>query len=67
MTCKNVQNIYRQMPDNFSADTDPFYLAPITTKRIHGQDEPWFMRMPVGRNKLNSIMKAMVNKSSLTN
>ena len=55
------------MPDNFSADTDPFYLAPITTKRIHGQDEPWFMRMPVGRNKLNSIMKAMVNKSSLTN
>jgi len=43
----NNKTYAHKMPENFSVDTDPFYLASITTKRIHSQDEPWFMSMLV--------------------
>ena len=45
-------------PGNFSKPEDPFYVA--TSTRFTGTvNEKWFLRLPIGVNKLNTIMKRM--------
>ena len=58
-------------PEGFSTPSDPFYIA--TSTRFRGrEDETWFMRQPIGKNKLGNLMKTMAktlpnNSKNLTN
>lgn len=47
-------------PANFSRPADPFYLGVNTTNKNPSLNETWFLRAPVGKNKLNTFMKSMV-------
>ena len=52
-------------PADFCNPDHPFYLAIVTNKREPQLNEQWFLRLPVGRNKLNTIMKEMAKKADL--
>ena len=45
-------------PGNFSNEDDPFYIATSTHFRST-ETERWFIRQPIGQNKLHNIMKNM--------
>ena len=52
-------------PIGFSNAGDPFYLATITHLQNPKVGEKWFLRGPVGKNKLNTLMKTMAKKANL--
>ena len=59
----NAYKIYAQMrPSDYSDPDSPYYLG-INHKRK--DDLNWFVRQPVGINKLGSIMKNMAKKANL--
>jgi hypothetical protein len=39
-------------PRGFCNSTDPFYLAVVTNKENPRNDDQWFLRGPVGKNKI---------------
>ena len=51
-------------PEQMKADDSPFYLA-INYTRVANSSKPWFKAMPMGSNKLNSLMKTMAEKAGL--
>ncbi|XP_053401130.1 uncharacterized protein LOC128557606 [Mercenaria mercenaria] len=55
----------KQRPENFSGDEDPFYLAVVTHTRTPAVKDQWFLRGPIGRNKLNNLLKSMAAKADL--
>jgi len=54
-------------PENFNDPGKPFYLATVTHTTNPREDEQWFLRGPLGRNKLNNLMKEMVTDGDLPN
>ena len=50
---------------DYNQEDKPFYLAPVTNKFKHNDSEQWFARAPVGRNKLNNLMKLMPKEAEL--
>ena len=50
-------------PGSFSNQDDPFYIA-TSTHFIGSATERWFIRQPIGQNKLNNIMKNMARTLS---
>ncbi|XP_033745632.1 zinc finger MYM-type protein 3-like [Pecten maximus] len=59
-------NVYKEKrPIDFCYDEHPFYLGTVThTKTPHPNDQ-WFLRAPVGRNKLYKLMKSIATKSGI--
>jgi hypothetical protein len=52
-------------PRGFCNSTDPFYLAVVTNKENPRNDDQWLLRGPVGKNKINNILKNMVKIAKL--
>ena len=52
-------------PETFSNQDDPFYLAAVTNNKNPDLREKWFLKAPVGKNKLDNIMKNMAQKGGL--
>jgi hypothetical protein len=52
-------------PTDYNQEDKPFYLAPVTNKFKPNDNEQWFLRAPVGRNKLNNLMKLMAKEVEL--
>jgi hypothetical protein len=52
-------------PEDFCNQNDPFYLAPVTNNLSPSLTERWFLRGPVGANKLQSLMRKMAKKANL--
>lgn len=52
-------------PSNYSENQHPFYGAPVMHVFKPHTDAQWFLRGPVGRNKLDHLMKTMVQKANL--
>ena len=46
-------------------DADVFYLKPLT-QAPEDPLKPWFSRQPIGRNKLNQVMKTMSTQAGLS-
>lgn len=44
-------------PDDYCLPTDPFYIATITNNTTPGLDQKWFLRGPIGINKIKEMMK----------
>lgn len=53
-------------PDDYCQPDHPFYLATNTVIRNPSKEQTWFLRGPVGKNKLNNLMKTMAEKAGLT-
>jgi len=51
-------------PEQMKSDNSPFYLA-INYTRVANSSKPWFKAMPMGSNKLNSLVKTMAEKAGL--
>ena len=57
---------YRSMrPQDYSDPDDPFYLAVVTNNKHPRTDEKWFLRGPIGKNKIESLMKNMAKNAGL--
>ena len=41
-----------------------FYLTPVS--KVTDLSKPWFTRVPVGKNRLNSMMKEMCSQAGLS-
>ncbi|XP_045163862.2 uncharacterized protein LOC123528196 [Mercenaria mercenaria] len=54
----------KKRPSGYSEPTHPFYIA-STTKPLPCDEDTWFKRNPVGINKLQSMMKRMVQSSGI--
>lgn len=52
-------------PENFSNTDDPFYVAAVTNNKNPKPNEQWFLRGPIGKNKLANIMKKMAVTANL--
>ena len=52
-------------PENFSNPMDPFYLACNTKTKNPLPGQTWFLKGPVGKNKLNNLMKTMATRANL--
>jgi hypothetical protein len=52
-------------PRGFCNSTDPFYRAVVINKENPRIDDQWFLRGPVGKNKINNILKNMVKIAKL--
>jgi len=48
-----------------SESEDPFYLGVVTHTANPREGEQWFLSAPIGRNKLNSLMRVMAEKAQL--
>ena len=49
----------------FSESEDPFYLGVVTHTANPREGEQWFLSAPIGRNKLNSLLRVMAEKAQL--
>ncbi|WAR05326.1 hypothetical protein MAR_020695 [Mya arenaria] len=47
------------------AGDHPFYLSTITHQKFPEEEEQWFLRAPVGINKLKDLMKVMARNANL--
>jgi len=57
---------YREKrPNDYCKPNDPFYLAVVTNKSHPRPDEQWFLRGPVGKHKMNNLMKKMADSANL--
>ena len=45
-------------------EADVFYLTPVS--KVTDLSKPWFTRVPVGKNRLNSMMKEMCSQAGLS-
>ena len=52
-------------PQDYCDRHDPFYLAAITNEKNPAVQDKWFLRGPVGKNKLDNIMKNMAKAAYL--
>ena len=52
-------------PEDYSEPTDPFYIAPVTHTKTPGPSQKWFLRQPVGINKIKELMKVMSRNAEL--
>ncbi|KAK3099255.1 hypothetical protein FSP39_001710 [Pinctada imbricata] len=52
-------------PEGYSNPDDPFYLAAVTNNKNPTIRERWFVKAPVGKNKLDNMMKNMAQKGGL--
>ncbi|XP_052806446.1 uncharacterized protein LOC128235685 [Mya arenaria] len=52
-------------PTRFSSGDHPFYLSTITHQKFPEEEEQWFLRAPVGINKLKDLMKVMARNANL--
>ena len=52
-------------PQDYCDRHDPFYLAAITNEKNPAVQDKWFFRGPVGKNKLDNIMKNMAKAAYL--
>ncbi|KAJ8311334.1 hypothetical protein KUTeg_010689 [Tegillarca granosa] len=52
-------------PADFCKSGDPFYLAVVTNNKSPAMNEKWFLRAPIGVNKLQNIMKLMAKEACL--
>ena len=58
--------LYRQKrPSHYSDENDPYYIAPITHDKNPDLTEKWYLRQPVGVNKLGSLMSVMAKSAGL--
>ena len=46
-------------------DQDVFYLTPLC-KRPDGPRKSWYTKTPVGRNRLNAMIKEMCQEAGIT-
>ena len=61
----NIYKTYRdKRPQGYSNPDDPYYIA-ATTVVNPGPNQAWFMRGPVGQNKLKTTMKRMVSRANM--
>ena len=61
-----MYNAYKsKRPADFNEADKPFYLAAATKVNAPDDKQQWFVRCPVGRNKLNNIMKSMVKEAGV--
>lgn len=61
-----MYNAYKsKRPADFNEADKPFYLAAATNVNAPDDKQQWFVRCPVGRNKLNNIMKSMVKEAGV--
>ena len=57
-----VYKIYTsKRPESMKTDDSPFYLAVNNLQLSSLSIRPWFKAQPIGVNKLNSLLKDMVN------
>ena len=54
-----------ERPTDYNQEDKPFSLAPVTNKFKPNDNEQWFLRAPVRRNKLNNLMKLMAKEVEL--
>jgi len=59
MPCKNFLDKYFDLIPAGARDNDAFYLTPLSKK----PGKPWFTCIPVGRNRLNSMVKEMCKEA----
>lgn len=52
-------------PDDYCLPTDPFYIATITNNTTPGLDQKWFLRGPIGINKIKEMMRKMAKNAEL--
>lgn len=61
-----IYAFYRAMrPQDYSNPDDPFYLAVVTNNKSPNLNEQWFLRGPIGKNKIESMMKTMAKNADL--
>ena len=55
-------------PEKMNEDDSPFYLAVNNNLKAGSlQTKDWFKAGPIGRNKLNSLMKTVAQKTGINN
>lgn len=54
-----------ERPSNFSQPEHPLFLAVVTHKRTPSQYEQWFLRGPIGKNKLNTLLYVMTKSAGV--
>ncbi|XP_033753194.1 zinc finger MYM-type protein 4-like [Pecten maximus] len=52
-------------PEGYSNKDDPFYLATVTHDKHPRVQDQWFLKGPIGKNKLSNIMKTMAKEAEL--
>ncbi len=52
-------------PADYSNVSDPFYISPVTNNTSPNLQEQWYLRGPVGINKLSGLMKTMAQKAGI--
>jgi hypothetical protein len=62
LTVKMYKAYKGKRPTDYNQEDKPFYLAPVTNKFKPNDNEQWFLRAPVGRNKHIHYYDAYFNK-----
>lgn len=52
-------------PGDFCNANDPYYLAAVTNDKTPDVRDRWYLRAPVGRNKLDNMMRGMSKRANL--
>ena len=52
-------------PAEYCEPRHPFYIGVVTHKYFPSESEQWFLKAPVGENKLGSLMRKMAEKADL--
>ena len=52
-------------PDDFCRHDDPFHLAVVTDNKQPAVNARWFLRAPIGKNKIEGIVKKMAEEADL--
>ncbi|KAK3106021.1 hypothetical protein FSP39_011163 [Pinctada imbricata] len=52
-------------PEDFCKLSNPFYLAVVTNTYRPSLKEKWFLRGPMGKNRIEALMKVMAKSASL--
>ena len=53
-------------PVDFCNPDDPYYIATVTNDKYPAKSARWFLRQPVGVNKLSSLMRNMAKGAGLS-
>lgn len=52
-------------PGDLCKSSDPFYLAVVTNKVNPRNGEQWCLRRPLGKHKMNNILKNLIKIAKL--
>ena len=52
-------------PEGYSNPDDPFYLAVVTNNKNPSVSEKWFLKGPIGKNKIEHLMRTMATNANL--